>query len=163
MTKCKPLLLTLIMVCLLVHTAQAQMVNFIKVIDGDSIIVEAAGRGLEVRLIGVDAPEYKQEFSRKAKEFTLGFCFRQRLRLEFDKEITDRYGRVLAYVYKGDTMLNEEIVKAGLAVTLPVKPNTKYRQLFDKAEAYAKKHKTGFWLQGGLKVTPSEWRRGKKK
>lgn len=139
--------------------AIAQNVNFIKIIDGDSLLVEAGGRSMEVRLIGVDAPEFKQEFGRKAKEFSLRFCHGHKLRLELDKELVDRYGRVLAYVHKGDKMLNEALLKAGLAIAIKVKPNTRYYARLKSAERIAAAKKQGFWKQGGLKMTPAQWRK----
>ncbi|BCS88937.1 thermonuclease family protein [Pseudodesulfovibrio sediminis] len=142
---------------------KAQNVNFIKIIDGDSLLVEAGGRSLEVRLIGVDAPEFRQEYGREAKEFSLRFCFGQKLRLEFDKDLLDRYGRVLAYVYKGDEMLNQAIIKAGLAIAVNVKPNSRYYSRFKATEKQARKNKHGFWLKGGLDMTPAQWRRKNKK
>lgn len=144
-------------------SAGSQVVNFIKIIDGDSMLVEAAGRSLEVRLIGVDAPEFKQEYGRKAKEFSLKFCHTRRLVLKFDKELVDRYGRVLAYVYSGDRMLNKEIVRAGLAIAIKVKPNTKHYKTLKAAEKEARAKRRGFWLYGGLKQTPAQWRKANRK
>ncbi len=114
---------------------------------------------MEVRLIGVDAPEFKQEYGIKAKEFSLRFCHGHKLRLEFDKELVDRYGRVLAYVYKGDRMLNEDLVKAGLAIAIKIKPNTRHYTRLKGAERIAAAKKHGFWKQGGLRMTPAKWRR----
>lgn len=161
MTLRKTLFLISLAVTLALLPAQvkAQNVNFVKIKDGDSFIVEAGGRGLEIRLIGVDAPEFKQEYGRLAKEFTLRFCHGHKLRLVFDKDKVDRYGRVLAYVYKGDKMLNEEIIKAGLAIPIKVKPNTRYYSRLLNAQEYAKKKKHGFWLHGGLEMTPRQWRK----
>lgn len=139
--------------------AAEQTVTFIKIIDGDSLLVEASGRSMEVRLIGVDAPEFKQEYGRKAKEFSLQFCHGHRLKLEFDKEIVDRYGRVLAYVHKGDKMLNEELLKAGLAIAIKIKPNTRHYSRLKAAERVASIKKRGFWKQGGLRMTPDQWRK----
>ena len=144
---------------LLPAAAPAQNVNFIKIIDGDSLLVEAGGRSMEVRLIGVDAPEFKQEFGIQAKEFSLRFCHGHKLRLEFDKELVDRYGRVLAYVHKGDKMLNEEILKVGLAITIKVRPNTRHYSRLKAAERIASIKKHGFWEQGGLNMTPAQWRK----
>ncbi|WP_264981127.1 thermonuclease family protein [Pseudodesulfovibrio portus] len=144
---------------LLPGAASAQMVTFIKIIDGDSLLVEAGGRSMEVRLIGVDAPEFKQEYGLQAKEFSLKFCFGHKLRLEFDKELVDRYGRVLAYVHRGDKMLNREILEAGLAIAVRIKPNIRRYAAFKAAEQLAVGKKHGFWKQGGLRMTPAQWRK----
>ena len=113
---------------------------------------------------GIDAPEWGQEYGTQAKTHVMSFCFGQSLRLEFDKERKDRYGRLLAYVYCGDKMLNEEMVRAGLALVIKVKPNTKHYARLKKVEATAHAERRGFWLRGGLEVTPGQWRKryGKK-
>ncbi|WFS62388.1 thermonuclease family protein [Pseudodesulfovibrio thermohalotolerans] len=155
-----PLVLALLAVCLLPGTAVADIkVRFLGVIDGDSLRVEYRGDALEVRLIGVDAPEYRQEYSRKAREFSLRFCYKKTLRLEFDKRRRDRYGRTLAYVYADGLMLNEEIIRAGLAIPVRIKPNTHRYPCFKQAEKEARKKRLGFWSKGGLDMTPAQWRK----
>lgn len=136
---------------------------FISVVDGDSLTVEINGRTRELRLIGIDAPEWGQEYGTKAKEFVLKFCFGQTLTLEYDVDRKDKFGRVLAYAYKGRKMLNEELVLAGLALAVQYKPNTKHHTRLVRAQETAKRSKRGFWLHGGLKRTPYEWRKKYKK
>jgi micrococcal nuclease len=157
------LLVACVLVCasLLPVPGQAEGLDarFLRALDGDSLRVEHAGEVLEVRLIGVDAPEYRQEYSRKAKDFSRNFCQGKTLRLEFDRERNDRYGRTLAYVYAEDHMLNKELVRAGLAIPLRIKPNTRYYDRFKQAEEQARREKRGFWIKGGLDMTPSRWRR----
>ncbi|WP_207263300.1 thermonuclease family protein [Desulfovibrio sp. Huiquan2017] len=133
--------------------------RLIRVLDGDSLRVEYQGRTLELRLIGVDAPEYRQEYSRKARDFTRNFCRDKPLQLEFDTERRDHYGRTLAYVHAGGLMLNEELVRAGLAIPFRVRPNTRYFARFRQAEDEARREQRGFWRKGGLDMTPSRWRR----
>ncbi|MCJ2165972.1 MULTISPECIES: thermonuclease family protein [unclassified Pseudodesulfovibrio] len=140
-------------------TASALTVRFLSVIDGDSLLIEHKGDAWEIRLIGIDAPEFKQEYGVQAKVFSLKFCHNKTLRLEFDREKKDRYGRRLAYVYADDVMLNEELVRAGLAIPIMIKPNTRYYARFKAAEKEAVAKKCGFWLRGGLKQTPAQWRK----
>ena len=89
----------------------------VRVVDGDTIIVAPSER---VRLIGVDTPEtVKPEhevepFGPEASEFTKDFLAGGTARLAFDREQTDRFGRHLAYVWVGERMLNEELLRAGL-------------------------------------------------
>lgn len=141
----------------------AETVQYLSTIDGDSMVVKYKGRTQEVRLIGVDAPEWGQEYGTEAKRFALNFCYSKMLRLEFDKGRKDRFGRLLAYVYCGNRMLNEELIRAGLAIAVKVKPNSRFFERFKKAEAQAKREKQGFWLRGGLKQTPAQWRKSKGK
>ena len=139
--------------------AHAENVRFLRLIDGDSILVEYHGYSQEVRLIGIDAPEWGQEYGTQAKAHAMNFCFGYSLRLEFDKDRKDRYGRLLAYVYCGDKMLNAEMVRAGLAIAVKIKPNVKYSARLKKIEDKARAERRGFWLRGGLKMTPSQWRK----
>ena len=87
------------------------------VVDGDTLIVQGVGR---VRLIGVDTPETVdprrpvQYFGKEASVFTHRMAEGKVVRLEFDAERKDRFGRTLAYVYLPDgTFLNAELVKQG--------------------------------------------------
>ncbi|NDV18221.1 nuclease [Pseudodesulfovibrio sp. JC047] len=139
--------------------ALAQDVQFLHIIDGDSLVVVAKGDSVTIRLLGVDAPERGQEYGKKATIFSLKFCYGKQIRLEFDRRRKDRYGRTLAYVYADGALLNTALIQAGLALATPVKPNTKYASLFKKTEENAKKEKQGFWRCGGLKKTPAQWRK----
>ncbi len=90
----------------------------VRVVDGDTIVVAPHER---VRLIGVDTPEtVKPEhevepYGPEASRFTEDFLAGGKARLTFDREHYDRYGRHLAYVWVGDRLLNEELLRAGLA------------------------------------------------
>jgi len=127
------------------------------------MLVEYKGRSQEVRLIGIDAPEWGQEYGTNAKSHALKFCYGKTLRLEFDRQKKDRYGRLLAYVYCGKDMLNEELTRAGLALVGKYKPNTKYHDRLLRAQKEAERKRNGFWMRGGLKQTPAQWRKTHKK
>ena len=89
-----------------------------RVIDGDTVVVDGVGT---VRLIGVDTPETVdprrpvQYFGREASDFTKQLATGKQVRLEFDQDRTDRYGRTLAYLYlqPENLLLNAEIVRQG--------------------------------------------------
>lgn len=144
-------------------SSAAQTARFLALIDGDSMLVEYKGRSREIRLIGIDAPEWGQEYGSQAKAYALKICYGHDLRLEFDKDRKDRYGRLLVYAYCGDIMLNEEMVRAGLAIAIKVKPNTKHYERLKRAEKQARDERLGFWLRGGLEQTPAQWRKAHKK
>ena len=108
-------ILAAVALVLVVLPARAQFVE--RVVDGDTIVVQGVGR---VRLIGVDTPETVDPrrpvelFGREASAFTKRLLEGQRVRLEYDRERTDRYGRTLAYVYLPDgTLANAEIIRLG--------------------------------------------------
>lgn len=139
--------------------ALADPARLLAAIDGDSLRVELGGKIEEVRLIGIDAPEGRQRFGDQARSHVLRLCIDRELRLEYDAERRDRYGRLLAYVHAGDVMVNEEMIRAGLALPLPVKPNTAHAKRFRRAEAEARAARRGFWAEGGLDMTPAQWRK----
>ena len=127
--------------------------RLIRVIDGDTIIVEPEAT---VRLIGVDTPEtVKPEhpvepFGPEASDFTREFLSAGVVRLSFDRERVDRFGRFLAYAWMGDLMLNEELLRRGLA---RYEPQFRYsqamKQRFRQAQEQARQARIGIWSQAG--------------
>ncbi len=69
----------------------------------------------------------------------------RRVRLEYDVERFDRYGRVLAYVYVGDVMVNAELVKEGFAQPMTIPPNVTYAERFRELAAEARRLGRGLW------------------
>ena len=101
--------------------------------DGDTILLSD---GRRVRYIGIDTPEIDHEnnraeaFGYQAREVNRKLVTPDTIRLEVDREPQDRYGRTLAYVYLSDgTLVNTEMLRAGLAVVFYKRPNTR---LFSK-------------------------------
>jgi micrococcal nuclease len=126
-------------------------VKIARVVDGDTIEISPAVDGKDtVRLIGIDAPEEEESASCGAQPLAreaadvMETWKGSRVKLEFDEDRTDRYGRLLAYVepqgFVDDVMLNEEMVLAGLAQVYIVPPNTKYEDRLRKAQQEAKKN-----------------------
>lgn len=133
-----------------------------KVIDGDTLKLS---RGERVRLIGIDTPESSNNaktrrdskrsgqtvkeitaLGKQASAFTRNLVEGKEVRLEFDIQQRDRYGRLLAYVYlKDGTFLNAEIIKAGYAQVMTIPPNVKYQDLFLKLQREARENKRGLW------------------
>ncbi|MEX2113901.1 MAG: thermonuclease family protein [Pirellulales bacterium] len=89
-----------------------------RVVDGDTLLLRD---DIRVRLIGVDTPETVrpehpvEPFGPEAAQFTRAFLSGGQARLTFDREREDRYGRKLAYVWVDRQLLNEELLRAGLA------------------------------------------------
>jgi micrococcal nuclease len=119
------------------------------VFDGDTILLET---GKQVRYLGIDAPEFghggqPNEFMAvESKRFNHDLVNKARIRLEFDQQKEDRYGRLLAYVFleNGD-MVNRLIVRKGLGRVLVVKPNLKHFHLLLEAQRMAMTEKIGIW------------------
>jgi len=117
-----------------------------RVVDGDTYVV---GPKLRVRIIGVNTPEtYKNEqyYGREATAYAKKLVEGKRVRLEYDIQEQDRYGRVLAYVFLMDsTFVNAELVRHGYANVMTIPPNVKYSELFRKLESEARSKKLGLW------------------
>ncbi len=121
-----------------------------KVVDGDTIVM--AKDKERVRLIGVDTPESVkpnspvQPWGPEACAFTKDFLSSGEVRLEFDGPRRDKYGRLLAYVWVGDRMLNEELLRAGLArAELKYQYSAAIKTRFRQAENEAKAGRRGIW------------------
>lgn len=119
-----------------------------RVVDGDTIIVEGVGR---VRLIGVDTPETVHPsrpvefFGKDASAFTKGLLEGKRVRLEYDQERQDRYGRTLAYVYLTDgTFVNAEIIRRGYGHAYTRFP-FRHVEAFRQFEREARNNRRGLW------------------
>src|SRR5687767_10119123 len=76
--------------------------RLVRVVDGDTIRARVAGVEERVRYIGIDTPERDQRCFVEATRLNERLLRRGPLRLEFDRERRDRFGRLLAYVYAGD-------------------------------------------------------------
>ncbi|HXL01813.1 MAG TPA: thermonuclease family protein [Candidatus Atribacteria bacterium] len=107
--------------------------------------------GEKVRYIGVDTPELHhpqkevEYYAREAYEANRRLVEGKRVRLELDVEERDRYGRILAYVYVDDLMVNEWLVANGYARVATFPPNVKYAERFLQLEREARQAKVGLW------------------
>lgn len=119
-----------------------------RVIDGDTIEIES---GDKVRYIGIDTPEtkhpskpvgcYGKEAEVKNKDLVEG----KKVKLEKDISETDKYGRLLRYIYLDGVMINELLVKEGYAQASSYPPDIKYQDKFNDAEKKAREEERGLW------------------
>jgi len=126
----------------------------VRAVDGDTVVVRVDGVDEKVRLIGVNTPESVdprrpvQCFGKIASHHTAQLLPPGTpVRLVRDAEPRDRYGRLLAYIYRGSDGLfvNLELVTDGYAIAYPFPPNTAHRQEFAGAERAARSSSTGLW------------------
>lgn len=120
-----------------------------KVLDGDTIIIETGER---VRYQGIDAPEPNDAYGISATKYNEGLVSNKEVRLEYDYEKFDKYGRNLAYVWVDQVLVNEKMVEEGFAEVYTI-PNTRKLKYIDRlnwAQQWAKDHHNGMWLE--------EWR-----
>jgi len=124
-----------------------------RVIDGDTIEVDIDGVIYKVRYIGLDAPELddkRAEFCALAQEATRynrQLVEGQTVRLEKDISETDKYGRLLRYVYVDDIFVNAELVEQGLAWAEAYEPDTKYQDYLEELEMEAKQGGKEIWRE----------------
>lgn len=123
-----------------------------RVIDGDTIELED---GRKVRLIGVDTPEtvHPQKeveyYGKEASDFTRSMLEGKKVYLEYDVQLTDKYGRTLAYVWLEDgTLFNELLLLEGFAQVATFPPNIKYVERFLGAQKHARENCKGLWAGG---------------
>jgi micrococcal nuclease len=116
--------------------------------------VQLGGRDERVRLIGIDTPETVdprkpvQCFGKEASNRTKALLPKgTAIRLERDVEARDRYGRLLAYVYRVEdgTFVNLALAEEGFAQTLTIPPNVAYADRFAAAAADARRAGRGLW------------------
>jgi micrococcal nuclease len=132
--------------------ADQRPVPVTRVVDGDTLHVSVGGRDVTIRLIGVDAPEvgwYGGEaecFGARAGRFATRLLDGERVRLEYDRDRTDPFGRTLAYVSLRDgRMANVVLVRRGFATVAIYPPNDRYEERLLEAEARARAEDAGLW------------------
>ncbi len=161
--------LAVVLAVLLLHsipTTQAEPANLtatvVRVVDGDTLVIQMGGRQETVRLIGVDTPETVhptigvQRGGPEASAFTRRLLPPgTRVTLELDVQQRDRYGRLLAYVYLPDgRMLNAELLREGMAQLLTVPPNVRYVERFTQLQREAREAGRGLWAGLGAQEAP---------
>ncbi len=135
------------------NNEDANLLTVKRVVDGDTFWVDdGTEKGMKVRLIGVDTPEtvHPQKpvefFGKEASDFVRKLLEGQKVKLEYDVQEKDHYGRALAYVYLEDgTFLNAELVKKGYAQVMTVPPNVKFSDLFLDLQKDARERNLGLW------------------
>jgi micrococcal nuclease len=124
-----------------------------RVVDGDTIHVAVGGQDETVRYIGIDTPESVkpgtpvQCFAKAAGAANSRLIEGRRVRLAYDAERRDRYGRLLAYVYRADdgAFVNARLVEDGYARTLTIPPNVRFADRFASLARSAREHERGLW------------------
>lgn len=130
----------------------------VRVLDGDTVEVLHAGKGVRVRLAGIDAPEKKQPYGQRSRQQLSRLIAQQQVHVAGDK--TDRYGRLLGTVLLRDTDINAEQVRNGQAWAYRYRGkalNGGYATL----EAQARTASKGLWADSDAQE-PWKWRHNEK-
>jgi endonuclease YncB( thermonuclease family) len=127
--------------------------------DGDTITVLHNGQPEKIRFWGIDCPEKNQDFGTKAKHVTSILVFAKVV--EVDPVTVDRYRRTVAFVRVGDTVVNEELIRQGLARVFTRYCDRAICQEWHILEAEARENKRGVWSIPNA-LPPWEFRRQKR-
>jgi micrococcal nuclease len=125
-----------------------QLVKLSYVIDGDTIIVDG---NKKIRYIGINTSELKTKttpdecYAREASDENKKLLDNKQIFLEKDVSETDKYGRLLRYVWADDIFINDFLVRNGFAKIDTYPPDTKYYYQFKQAEKEAKENNLGLW------------------
>jgi micrococcal nuclease len=141
------LAIILLLIPLYACTSAPETATVTRVIDGDTIIIDT---GQRVRYIGIDTPETHPEleaYGTEAWQANRRLVEGKKVRLEKDASETDKYGRLLRYVYVDETLVNAELVRLGLAESKAYPPDTKYQQLLEQMEKEARQAGRGMWAK----------------
>lgn len=130
----------------------SELYKVVRVVDGDTIIIDYNGTEERVRLIGVDTPESvhpdkekNTEFGTTASNFSKELLTDKYVKIELDVQERDQYGRILAYVYLDDVMVNKILLQKGYAKVATYPPNVKYVDDFTAIQEEARNNKKGLW------------------
>ncbi len=126
--------------------AEAEEAEVVRVIDGDTIVVYLDGSEYKVRYILIDTPERDEPLYNEATKLNQLLIGRQTIYLVKDESETDRYDRLLRYIYTQDGLLvNAELVRQGMARVAVFPPDTRLLKEIRSAEAEAKEREIGIW------------------
>lgn len=126
----------------------SQTARVLSVIDGDTIKIQQDDKKISVRYIGINAPELDSEESEIAEEalkLNQQMVENQTVTLYRDTSETDRFGRLLRYVFVGDIFINYEMVRLGYARQRDYPPDSACKQLFIQAQEEAISLRRGIW------------------
>src|SRR5262245_28805391 len=140
------------------HMLVGQVVD---IIDGYTILVNLGDRSETVRYIGINTQETNRRqpngetMSTGSAQTNRQLVARQQVRMELDTQERDRDGRLLAYVYVADQMVNAELVRRGSAEVMTIQPNVRHRELFVGLEQEARDNRRGVWADASEPTTPT--------
>jgi endonuclease YncB( thermonuclease family) len=118
----------------------------VHVLDGDTIEVLVGDETYRLRYIGIDSPEDGQPFSAEATQANRRMVEGKKVLLEKDISETDRYDRLLRYVYLLDgVFINAELVRAGLAQAVAYPPDVRYQAYLESMQQEARQQGAGLW------------------
>ena len=154
------LLLTALLLLANISTADTLHGRVVGVADGDTVtVLDATNTQWKIRLMGIDAPEKKQAFGSKSKEYLSGLAFNKQVTVEYNKQ--DRYGRTVGKIIINGMDANLEQVKAGMAwhyKQYQREQSADDRIIYAQAEEQARRARRGLWIDADP-TPPWEYRK----
>lgn len=137
----------------------------VRTVDGDTIKARIGTKELSIRFLSIDTPEShymgrsQGVWADRATE-KLGELLPEgaAITIELDKEVCDRYGRLLGYVFRGNQNINKAMLESALAVNYCISPNMKYCEAFADVVQEQVDAREGIFGDSSLEL-PYEWRR----
>jgi micrococcal nuclease len=126
-------------------TPERTVASVLEVLDGDTIQVGIEGQTYTLRYAGIDTSEPGEPFGDESAAANRQLVQGKTVALEKDVSETDKYGRLVRYVWVGDTMVNAELVRLGYAHASMYPPDVRYHDLFLKLESEAREAGRGLW------------------
>ena len=132
---------------------QQEKVIITSVTDGDTLRADINGVNKPIRLIGIDTPELShpsepvQCYSQEAKKALEDLVLDKEVILEPDISDTDKYNRLLRYIWIDEVLVNEYMTQNGYAFSSAYPPDTKYQNRINAGEEYAKSNSLGLWAK----------------
>jgi endonuclease YncB( thermonuclease family) len=151
----------ILIIFLFINTSFADQYSakVIKVIDGDTIWVKSNNKHIKIRLSYIDAPELKQVYGIRSRDFLVNLVLDKKVQINTSKK--DRYNRHLGEVYlhneKQSIFINAKMIKSGMAWVYKTYRNNQY---LNNLENYAKTNKKGLWNQDEI-LEPWNYRKNK--
>ena len=162
--KRKVLFLAILLIILIVAPclSWAWSGEVVDISDGDTITVlnSKTLKDVQVRLYGIATPEKGQPFSKRARQFTSKLVYGKVV--EVKVMTTDRHGRTVAMIYADKTLLNEELIKAGLAWVYWQHCHHPICETWKGLQIGARMDKRGLWADPD-RIPPWEFRKKKRK
>lgn len=127
---------------------EPQTARVISVIDGDTIKIELNNQKVNLRYIGINAPELdsaERVIAEQALQFNAQMVENQTVTLYKDISDTDRFGRLLRYVFVDDIFVNYELIRMGFARQRDYPPDSACKDLFVSAQTEAISMHRGIW------------------
>ena len=140
-----------LIICIVCPSVVALPGKVVSIHDGDTITILQGKQQIKVRLFGIDAPELKQPYGKKSKQFLANLIAREVV--EVEPKGKDRYKRTLGIIRYKDQDINAQMVLNGYAWVY-----VKYSKIYVDQETTAREKKLGLW-QSSNPTPPWEWRK----